>query len=94
MSKLTIFGLSLCLGGLLIIGFQKLSTLMGTFSIGEIKGAITIKKMIEPCNLSWINDISINFIKNATDYIITMPLYIIFLSLGIICLIATSFFKN
>ena len=94
MSKLTLLGLVFCLGGLLTVGFQKLSTLMNTLSSGAVQEATTIKKLVGPDNLSWINNISVDFIKNAADYIITMPLYILLLCLGVICLIATYFFKD
>ena len=94
MSKLTLLGLALCLGGLLMVGFQKLSTLMGTLSTGTAQEATTIKKLVDPDNLSWINNISVDFVKNAADYLITMPLYILLLCLGVICLIATYFFKD
>ena len=94
MSKLTLLGLALCLGGLLTVGFQKLSTLMGTLSTGAAQEATTIKKLVDPDHLNWINNISVDFAKNAADYIITMPLYILLLCLGVICLIAKYFFKD
>ena len=94
MSKLTLMGLALCLSGLLMVGFQKLSTLMGTLSSGASQEATTIQKLVDPDKLSWIDDLSVDFVKNAADYIITMPLYILLICLGVICLIAKYFFKD
>ena len=94
MSKLTLLGLALCLSGLLTVGFQKLSTLMGALSTGAVKEAVTIKKIVDPDNLSWINNISVDFVKTTADYIITMPLYILLICLGVICLMAKSCFKD
>ncbi len=94
MSKLTLLGLALCLGGLLTVGFRKLSTLMGTLSAGTAKEAVTIKKLADPDALSWINNLPIDFLKNGADYIITMPLYLLLLSLGVICLASKYFFRD
>lgn len=94
MSKLTLLGLALCLSGLLTVGFQKLSTLMGTLSSGAAQEATTIKKLVDPDKLNWINNISVDFAKNAADYIITMPLYILLICLGVMCLAAKYFFKD
>ena len=94
MPKLTLMGLALCLSGLLTVGFRKLSTLMGTLSSGASQEATTIKKLVDPDKLSWINNISVDFAKNAADYIITMPLYILLICLGVMCLIAKYFFKD
>ncbi len=94
MSKLTLLGLALCLGGLLTVGFQKLSTLMGTLSTGAVQEATTIKKLVDLDHLNWINNISVGFVKTAADYIITMPLYILLICLGVICLMAKSCFKD
>jgi len=94
MSKLTLLGLALCLGGLLTVGFQKLSTLMGTLNTGAVQEATTIKKLVDPDHLNWINNISVGFVKTAADYIITMPLYILLICLGVICLMAKSCFKD
>jgi hypothetical protein len=94
MPKLTLLGLSLCLGGLLTVGFQKLSTLMNTLSTGGVQEATTIKKLVDPDHLNWINNISVDFVKTAADYIITMPLYILLISLGVICLMFKYCFKD
>ena len=94
MSKLTLLGLALCLGGLLMVGFQKLSTIMNTLSSGVVQEVTIIKNLVDPDNLSWINNISVGFVKNAANYIITMPLYILLICLGVICLIAKYFFKD
>ena len=94
MSKLTLMGVALCMSGLLTVGFQKLSTLMGTLSSGASQEATTIQKLVDPDKLSWIDNISVDFAKNAADYIIAMPLYILLLCLGVTCLVSKYFFKD
>ena len=85
MSKYYIVGGLLCLGGLLLIGFQAISSIM---TPGEIvwKG-LSIAGIVDAEHLKWIDSISWYSIQKIIKYIATMPLYILMLCVGVLSFI-------
>jgi len=80
MSKYYLFGGFLCLGGLLLVGFQAISSMMNP---GEmVWKSLSISGMIDAEHLKWIDGISWYSIKKILKYITTMPLYILLICVG------------
>jgi hypothetical protein len=92
MSKLIAVGLASCIGGLLILAFQAIQTLMNP-NAASIKGEsvewkrITLVSLLPDGKFDWVNDISINIVHRAADYIVNMQLWLLMLIIGVIFLI-------
>jgi len=80
MSKFTIIGGLLCLGGLLLIGFQAISSMM---TAGDIAWqSLSIVDIVNAEYLKWIDGISWHSIQKIIKYIASMPLYILLFAVG------------
>jgi hypothetical protein len=80
MSKYYVIGGLLCAGGLLMIIFQAVSSMM---TPGEIVWkSLSVVDVIDAAYLKWIDGISWQSIQKGFKYITTMPLYILSLSVG------------
>ncbi len=80
MSKFYIIGGLLCLGGLVMVGFQAISSIMKP---GEIVWkSLSITGVVDAEHLKWIDSISWYSIQKIMKYIVTMPLYILLLCVG------------
>jgi len=80
MSKFTIIGGLLCLGGLLLIGFQAISSMM---TAGDIAWqSLSIVDIVNAEYLKWIDGISWHGIQKIIKYIASMPLYILLFAVG------------
>ena len=88
MSKFSIIGVLCCLGGCLILGFQAISSVMTPDSIWE---NLLLVDLFPPELIDVVDNMSEGVIYSATDYIITLPLYIILFSVGTVFLILSSF---
>jgi len=85
MSKYYIVGGLLCLGGLLLIGFQAISSMMMQ---GEIVWkSLSIAGIVDAEHLKWIDSISWYSIQKIIKNITTMPLYILLICVGILSFI-------
>ncbi len=88
MSKLTIAGLLSWLFGLLLLGFQGISTLMDEEADWD---NMTILDVVEPQYLEWVDKIPVNIVQNGVDYIISMPLFVLLFCVGTIAFIINAF---
>ena len=80
MSKYYILGGLLCIGGLMLVGFQAISSMM---TPGEIVWkSLSISSIIDAEHLKWIDGVSWYHIKKMLKYLTTMPLYILLICLG------------
>ena len=80
MSKYYIIGGLLCLGGLLMVIFQAVSSMM---TPGEIVWkSLNIAGIVDMENMKWIDSISWHSIQKIINYIATMPLYLLLLCAG------------
>ena len=80
MSKYYIFGGLLCLGGLVLVLFQTVSSMMAP---GEmVWKSLSIVDVLDATYLKWIDGISWHSIQKNLKYITTMPMYILLLSVG------------
>lgn len=85
MSKFYIFGGILCFGGLALVTFQAISSVMMP---GEVVWkSINIAGALDEKYIKWIDTISWTLIHNMANYIVTMPLYILLLVVGVISFI-------
>ena len=90
MSKFTLAGIVSWLGGLLLLGFQSISSLM---SVEEKWKQLNIVDVVDPQYLSWMDDISSEMIAKAVDYVVNMPLFVLFFCLGTLFFIINAFFE-
>lgn len=80
MSRYYVIGGLLCVGGLLLVVFQAVSSMMAP---GEIVWkSLSVVDVIDAAYLKWIDGISWQSIQKGMKYITTMPLYILSLSVG------------
>jgi len=88
MSKFSILGVLCCIGGCLVLGFQAIASVMTpTSSWQDLK----LVDLFPPELVDVMDNMSEGMIYSATDYIITLPLYIILFSVGTGLLIISSF---
>lgn len=88
MSKFAIIGVLCWVGGFLILGFQAISSVMGMDAEWE---NLALIDMFPPEAVDAIDAMSEGLIYTATDYVITMPLYIILFCVGTVLLVLSSF---
>ena len=88
MSKFSIIGVLCCIGGFLVLGFQAISSVMTPNSSWE---NLTLVDLFPPELIDVIDNMSEGVLYSATDYVITLPLYIILFSVGTVMLIISSF---
>ena len=55
---------------------------------------MSIVDVVESQYLDWIDKIDINLARQALDYIVTMPLYLLLLVVGGICFLFSIFYKG
>ena len=80
MSKYYIVGGLLCISGLIIVGFQAISSMMNP---GEmVWKSLSIAGIVDTEYLKWIDGISWYRIQKIMKYIVKMPLYILLLCVG------------
>jgi hypothetical protein len=92
MSKITLLGILCLVVGCLLLGFQAISLVMGTDAAWE---AVTFYDILTPELADVADNMPWSSLQDATDYMVTIPLYIIMLCSGVVLLIAGSFFwKN
>jgi len=80
MSKLNIIGGLLCLAGLLLVGFQAISSMMTPEDI--VWKSLSIVDIVGAEYLKWIDGISWHSIQKIIKYIASMPLFILLLCVG------------
>ena len=89
MTKFSLLGVVSCVAGGLLIGFQFLSSVVGT----EAKwGSLAIADIVNERYISWIDQISFNGLERIPEAIIHMPLFIILFCLGGLCFVLDYFF--
>ncbi|MBW2192650.1 MAG: hypothetical protein JRF27_02575 [Deltaproteobacteria bacterium] len=85
MSKINILGGVFFLAGLLVLGFQAISAMMTPDEI--VWESWTTLDFVDAEYLTWIDEISYSFVVNALNRFIESPIYLICITLGILCLI-------
>jgi hypothetical protein len=93
MSKFTIAGLVAWLFGALILGFQSISSLMGTEDTIVWK-SLALVDIIEKNYFNWIEKISWVSVQHVVTYVVNMPLYLLLFCVGIICFVINAFISK
>lgn len=77
--------------GLVLFGFQWLSTLMER---GDEFQNLCVYDFVDPEKLAWIDQMTWFGLGQAADYLASAPLYIMLLIVGGIFLVISGFVKN
>jgi len=88
MSKFAIAGVLSVISAVLIFGYQAISSVMGPKAFYK---NILLMDVLDKNIIAWIDGISSENMYNIADYIITTPLYLIFIVVGVTLLIISSF---
>ncbi len=91
MNKFTIIGLLSWGGSLLLLGFQGISTLVDPDGEWISK---TLEDFLDVQYLDWIDGLTNATLQSAADYIVTMPLFILLLVVGLIFFVIGGFIKE
>jgi len=88
MSKFAIAGVLSLISAVLIFGYQAISSVMGPKATYKTILPIDV---LDKNIIAWIDGISSESLFKVADYIITTPLYLIFIVVGVTLLIISSF---
>ncbi|MBN1932093.1 MAG: hypothetical protein JW786_10855 [Desulfobacterales bacterium] len=91
MSKFTILGIISCIGALILIIFQAISSVMGTEAVWK---NLTLVDIFEPEFFAWTDKVSWFGIEKMLDFLIAMPLFLLLLCIGILSLIIGGLFTK
>jgi len=89
MNKYTILGCLCWLGSFVLLGFQGISSLMSTDEVAW--KSLNLLDAVGSNNFTWIDGISIGIVQNSVDYVVTMPLFLLLIALGVIFFILNAF---
>lgn len=90
MSKYTIAGLLSWLSGLLLLGFQGISTLMDEEAAWD---NLNLLDVVEPQYLEWTTRIPMEMAQNVMNYIVAMPLFALLFCVGTVAFIINAFLE-
>lgn len=91
MSKWSVTGILLCAAGLVMLGFEMISKVVGQEDEWE---SLSIYDVVDPEKLVWIDDMTWMGLNEALDALILAPMYILLLVVGGVCLLISGFVKN
>jgi len=92
MNKITLLGLIFLAGSGCILGFQAISSMM---TAGEIKWeTLNLVDVTGPETLKWVNGISMQLAQKGLHYVVTMPLYLLSVAVGVLLLIVGGFMSK
>lgn len=79
MTKYTLIGVLSCVGGGLLIGFQMLSSIMGTKAVWRSSSLVDI---VGEQYFEWMGNASLGGLERVAEYIVTMPLFVLLFCIG------------
>jgi hypothetical protein len=96
MNKYSLTGFLLCVAGVAIRGFQAISKLMETEGRQQESdwGTLSIDQMLMEEHLAAIERMSTGILKNTVEFLITSPLWIELLVVGVLLLVISGFIKR
>lgn len=87
MNKLSLAGFISFVTGLTMIVFKSISSLTGV----EMKFPdSTIESLVSPDKLAWIDTLSQDFVYNTALTLVTTPIYIYCIAIGVVLLVASG----
>ena len=88
MSKVAIAGVLSLIFAAMVFGYQAISSVMGPKATYK---TVLLEDVLDENVLTWIDNISSPALLRAADFILTTPLSIIFVVIGVVLLIISSF---
>ena len=79
MTKFSLLGVLSCVAGGLLIGFQALSSIVGTEAKWK---SLAIVDIVNEKSLSWVNQLSSSGLEGVPETIVNMPLFVLLFCLG------------
>lgn len=99
MKKINVAGISSVLGGAAMYGYVALGNFMGKSgnlkSYNKAKDVSEHKSLydiLESTNFDWIDSLPAEFLQNAANYVVTMPLWLLLIIVGSILLVIGGIF--
>ena len=79
MTKYTLIGVLSCVGGGLLIGFQALSSVMGSKAVWQ---SLSLVNVLGGQYFEWMGSSSFGGVEKIAEYIVTMPLFVLLFCIG------------
>lgn len=79
MTKYTLMGILACLGGGLLIGFQALSSTMGSQAVWQ---SLSLVDIVGEQYFEWMGNSSSGGVERIAEYVVTMPVFILLFCIG------------
>lgn len=79
MTKYTLIGVLSCVAGGLLIGFQMLSSIMGTKAVWRSSSLVDI---VGEQYFEWMGNASLVGLERVAEYIVTLPLFVLLFCIG------------
>ena len=79
MTKYTLMGVLSCVGGGLLIGFQAVSSAMGSKAVWK---SLSLVDIVGEQYFEWMGNASFGGIERIAEYIVTMPLFVLLFCIG------------
>jgi hypothetical protein len=88
MSKLSIVGVLSLICAFLTLGYQAITSFMRPDAVYKTLRPVDV---LDKNVVDWVDNISVGFILQIADFLITTPIYILFIVAGVILLVISSF---
>jgi len=88
MSKLSIVGVLSLISAFLTLGYQTITSFMRPDAVYK---TLRLVDVLDKNVVDWFDNISVDFIFQIADFLITTPIYILFIVVGVILLVISSF---
>jgi len=88
MSKFAIAGVLSLIAAGLILGYQAISSVMGPKSSYK---TLCLVDVLDTEILAWVDGISSDVLFKIADYLVTTPMYLLFIVVGVVLLLVSSF---
>jgi len=88
MSKLSIAGVLSLICAFLTIGYQAITSFMRPDAVYKTLRPLDV---LDKNVVDWVDNISVDFIFQIADFLITTPIYLLFIVFGVILLVISSF---
>jgi hypothetical protein len=79
MTKYTLIGVLSCVAGVLLIGFQMLSSVMGSKAVWQ---NLSLVDVVGQQYFEWMGNSSFGGAERIAEYMVTMPLFVLLFCIG------------
>lgn len=88
MAKLTLIGVLLCVSGVVLLGFQSISAVMGTEGKWE---SLSLVDLLDEKVLAWIDQVPISGLQDILASAAEIPLFVLLIGTGILFFVLEYF---